>query len=210
MKIDIEVPDGKSGDWEIKTRVVEEPDPLQKARAALRSYGRITPAGTYKVLYRNGEVIMSNTPDEINDFQWFILQAKGDILVNGLGLGVVLKALIDKPEVRTVTVIELSEDVISLVAPTYRDNPKVKIIQGDAFTYQPPKEQKFDAVWHDIWDIISAENIPEMIKLHRKYGKKASYQASWCRPLCEEMYKEQKREEEYYNFLRPSLINPFD
>ena len=52
MKIEVNIPDGKSGEWEIKTRIVEEPDPLTKARAALREYGRIVPAGTYKILYR--------------------------------------------------------------------------------------------------------------------------------------------------------------
>lgn len=208
MKIDINVPDGKSGDWEIKTQIVGEPDPLTKARAALREYGRIVPAGTYKILYRNHNVIMSNTPDEISDFMHFIYRAKGKVLINGLGLGVVVQALIDKPEVQEIIVIEKSEDVIKLVAPTYSSNPKVTIIHADAFEYQPPKGVMYDAVWHDIWDDICADNTEGMSKLHRKYGKKTKYQDSWCRDLCLRMKREAKAEEERWGMFN-KMYDPF-
>lgn len=201
MKIEINVPDGKSGDWEIKTRVVEAPDVLQKARAAIRHYGRIVPAGIYKILYRNGNVIMSNTPDEIRDFSYFIYRAKGRVLINGLGLGVVLKALIDKPEVTHITVIEKSEDVLNLVAPTYKDNPKVDIVYGDAFTFTPPKGIRYDAVWHDIWDEISSDNLKGMAQLHRKYCKTTDFQDSWAKSLCQDMKRKEKAEEKQMNYL---------
>jgi len=210
MNIEINVPDGKSGSWEIKTKIAPEPDPLTKARAIIHGYGRYVPAGTYKVLLRNNTVVMSNTPDEIRDSISFIRAAKGDVLINGLGLGVILKALLDKPEIDSVTVIEKSEDVINLVAPTYQNDKRVTIIHDDAFTYKPEKGKKYNAVWHDIWDDITSDNLPEMIKLHRKYGKIAFYQESWCRHICEKMRKEEKREEQYYNFLHPSLVNIFD
>ena len=47
------------------------------------------------------------------------------------------------------------------------------------------KELFFDAVWHDIWDEISDENLPEMHKLHRKYGQRANWHGSWARAECE-------------------------
>lgn len=195
MKIEVNVPDGVSGNWSVSTFVVPKEDFSQMI--SLMKTGRGVPEGTYKRLMRNGEVIMSNTPDEIRDFMGFYRRATGSILVNGLGLGVTLKALSEKPEVTDITVIENSEDVIKLVAPSYTD-PKITIIHGDAFTWEPPKGKVYDAVWHDIWDNICADNLPEMKKLHKKYGRRSKYQESWCRYQCERQERENKRYMAYW------------
>ena len=187
MSIEIDVPDGKSGDWEVSTFVVKEQEFSQ--RISMMKYNRGVPAGTYKRLTRNGQVIMSNTPDEISDFRCFVRKAEGSILVNGLGLGVLLKALLNKPEVTEVTVIEKSPDVIKLVSETYLKDSRVAIINADAFDYKPPKGKVYNAVWHDIWDNICADNLDEMKKLTRKYGRVANYQESWCRCRCEQQRK---------------------
>lgn len=136
-------------------------------------------------LMRGSTVVMSNTPMEIRTNRTFVRYAKGNVLINGLGLGMVLTAILRKPEVESVTVIEAAAEVIELVAPTFRDDPRVEIVHANAFDYQPPKGMRFDAVWHDIWDFISAENLPEMHRLHRKYGQRTPWQASWCRIECE-------------------------
>lgn len=190
MDIAIDVPDGVSGDWEVNSFEVSMNDNSQFI--SMLKYGRYVPAGTYKRLMRNGHCIMSNTPDEIGDFMKFVRVASGSILVNGLGLGVLLKALLNKSDVTDVTVIEKSEDVIKLVAPTYLKDSRVTIIHADAFEYNPPKGKRYDAVWHDIWDNICTDNLEGMKKLHRKYGRKARFQASWGRGLCE-MYERRDR-----------------
>lgn len=184
MKIDIDVPDGVSGEWRVETFEVKNGE-LSQMLSVIKT-GRGVPGGTYKALKRGETTVMSNTPDEIRDFMSFVHRAKGSVLVNGLGIGVLLKALLNKPEVTDITVIELSEDVIKLVAPTYLMDSRVTIIQGDAFTYKPPVDKKYDAVWHDIWDYICGDNLEEMKKLHRKYGRRTKYQESWCRELCEQ------------------------
>ena len=191
MKIEVNVPDGVSGKWSVSTFTVEKEELSQML--SMMKYGRGVPAGTYKRLMRGGATIMSNTPDEISDFLGFLYKAKGSILINGLGLGVTLKALAEKPEVTDITVIENSEDVIKLVAPYYTD-PKITIIQADAFTWNPPKGKIYDCVWHDIWDNICADNLPEMTKLHRKYARRSKYQESWCKYRC----LRQKRESDRY------------
>lgn len=182
MKIEINVPDGVSGNWSVETFTVQEKE-LSQVISMFKT-GRGVPAGTYKRLMRNGTCIMSNTPDEIRDFMSFVYRSKGSVLINGLGLGVLLKALLNKPEITDVTVIEKSEDVINLVAPTYLTDKRIIVINADAFTYKPPKGKRYNAVWHDIWDYISGDNLPEMAKLHRKYGSKTDYQDSWCREIC--------------------------
>lgn len=183
MNIEIEVPDGIVGDWKVETFEVQDRELSQMI--SMMKTGRGVPAGKYKALKRNGDIIMSNTPDEIRDFWRFVCRAKGSILVNGLGLGVLLKALLNKPEITDVTVIEKSEDVIKLVGETYRKDKRVTIIHADAFDYQPPKGKRYNAVWHDIWDNICSDNLEEIKRLHRKYGRKTDYQESWCRYQCE-------------------------
>ena len=189
--ININVPDGKSGEWEVSSFKVKEREFSQ-----VLSYfktGRSVPGGIYKRLLRNKQVVMSNTPDEIRDFRYFLNQAEGNILINGLGIGVLVKALIQKENVQAITIIENSKDVIRLSGPTYSSNPKVTIIHADCFTWQSPKGKRYNAVWHDIWDTISSDNLEEMKKLHRKYGRKADYQESWCRDICENQRKEEKQ-----------------
>ena len=190
MKIEIDVPDGKSGAWAVGTFTVTKEDAMfENIRAVFssqRGRGRIK-AGDYKKLTRNGEVIMSNTPDECTDFMHFVYIARGSVLVNGLGLGCLLKELLEKPSVTEITVIEKSPDVIALVADTYRKDSRVTIIEADCFTWQPPKGKYYDFVYHDIWDNITSDNLPEMAKLHRKYGKRCYYQESWCKRQCQEV-----------------------
>ena len=186
MKIEINVPDGVSGDWTVKTfEVSEQESKATSLRAAFHGYNEYVPPGVYKKLTCRGEVVMSNTPMEIRTHWEIIHKAKGAVLLNGLGLGVCLKAILEKPGVTSVTVIEKSKDVINLVAGTYANDPRVKIIEADALEYKPAKGQRFDCVWHDIWTYICADNLEEMKKLHRKYGKKCDWQGSWERYRCE-------------------------
>lgn len=187
MKVEVTVPDGKSGDWSVETfEVGGDEMNFFNLRAMLRPGCRTIEEGTYKKLCYKGNIIMSNTPAEIDDHMYFIRHiARGKVLLNGLGLGVALKAILEKPEVESVTVIENSQDVINLVAPSFKDNPKVQIILADAYTWKPPKGVVYDAVWHDIWSNLCESNLEGMHKLHRKYGKKAMWQGSWGRELCE-------------------------
>ena len=66
-------------------------------------------------MYCDGKLIMSNTPAEVNDHYKFIQKAQGKVLIGGLGLGMVLKCLLDKKDVMKVVVVEQSPDVIKLL-----------------------------------------------------------------------------------------------
>ena len=131
---------------------------------------------------------MSDTPDEIKDHLAFIYRAHGICLINGLGLDMAATAALRKPNVAHVYVVEQSADVISLVAPTYKKNysDRLTVLHGDALTDKWPELRgvRFDAVWHDIWDTICGDNLPEMTKLHRRYARRCNWQGSWARALC--------------------------
>lgn len=197
MKVEVNVPDGTCGEWTVDSFEVQEKELSQMI--SMMKYGRGVPAGSYKRLLRGGTCVMSNTPDEIRDFLSFYYQAKGKVLINGLGLGITVQMLLDKPEITEIIVIEKSMDVIKLTGPTYESNDKVTIIHADALEYTPPKGEKYDSVWHDIWDNITSDNLPDMIKLTRKYGRRTKYQESWCRGRCEEQRRQDKNSY-WYNY----------
>lgn len=188
MNIDIQITDGRMNNWSVETfEITESEARLETTRAIFSHSSRPIRAGKYKRLMRGSVVVMSNTPAEISDHRKFILIAKSSkrVLINGLGLGVALSEILKSDAVESVTVIEKAESVIALCGAAYSSDPRVKIIHADAFEWNPPKGARYDAVWHDIWDYICADNLPEMHKLHRKYGHRADWQGSWCRRLCE-------------------------
>ena len=181
----VSVPEGTSGAWRVEQFTVTQQEAKFGAlRAAVAGTGRYVPAGTYTRLIRGSTCVMSDTPDEKRDHYRFVWSAKGHVLINGLGLGMVLGAVLQNPAVTKATVVEISPDVIALVAPSYRD-PRVSIVCGDALTIEIEKGAKFGAVWHDIWDNICADNLEAMKTLHRRYGRRAEWQGSWARHLCE-------------------------
>lgn len=60
-----------------------------------------------------------------------------------------------------------------------RTYPKISIVQADAYSYTPAKGERFDYVWHDIWDDLDPANLPLMAKLKRKYAQRAAEQGAW-------------------------------
>lgn len=192
----VNIPEGQAGQWRIE-RFEIAGNSIQAMRLALS--GRGVQPGTYTRLKRGPVVVMSDTHAERRDHIGFVIKARGNVLINGLGIGMCLAAVLRKIEVSGVTVVEASEDVIALVAPSYTVDPRVQIVHASAFDYEPPKDIRYGAVWHDIWDDISADNLPEMVRLHRKYGRRADWQGSWSRELCERQRDQGKRRTRYWS-----------
>ena len=171
----VELPEMVNGNWRVERFTVDRPD----FHSML--HGRAVPVGeTFTRLKRGGTLVMSDTPAEMRDHYAPVLNAKGACLINGLGIGMVLRAVLKKPEVTSVTVVEISREVLDMVSPHYAD-PRVTFVHADALQYKPPKGVRFQMVWHDIWDDICADNLPQMHALHRKYGRRTDWQGSWGR-----------------------------
>lgn len=182
----VDVPEGESGHWKVTRFTVSEND-IKALYYAL--HGRPVPPGTYTRLIRKGDFdpMMSDTPAEIRDHIFPLINAKhrgGRVLLNGLGLGVVLKGLLSYENVTHIDVVELEPDVIKLVAPSYQD-PRVAIHQANAYDIQWPKSTRWTVVWHDIWPSLCSDNLDGMTKLHRKYGRMCDWQGSWGKYECQ-------------------------
>jgi hypothetical protein len=187
------VPAGKSGDWRVIKRTVSKKEADHDNFMMLLSgaASRQVKPGKYTVLLRGNQVVMSDTPAEVRDHVMAAHKATGHVLINGLGIGLIARACLLKKDVKSVTVIELSPDVIKLTSKHIKD-PRLTIIQADAYTWQPPKEAFYDVVWHDIWDTISPENLKLMGKLHRKYARRCGWQGSWAQDICRIMQRQDR------------------
>lgn len=169
-KVELNLPTGVSGDWELKKfTITPEGEKMHNLGEMINGRNRFIEAGEYYGLYCDGKIIMSNTPAEVNDHYKFIQKAQGKVLIGGLGLGMVLKCLLDKNDVTKVVVVEQSPDVIKLVASSYTNDPRVEIVNESIFEYKP--NEKFDCAWFDIWDDISGEEYPEMKKVASSFRK---------------------------------------
>lgn len=186
---------GKRGKWVIDTFTLTAAD---VRRDNLRNYFSkeaelMCKPGTYTRLLDMkaiDKVVMSNTPMEVRTNRDFIRAATGRVLISGLGLGMALKAVLDKPEVEFVKVIEIDEDLIQLVGPGFKkeiDEGRLVIVNADAFAYKPELGEKYDVAWHDIWSTIDDGNLVEMGRLKRKWAKRIPLQLCWAQKLCQRM-----------------------
>jgi len=187
----------KSGDWILeKFTIDEEASKGTKINAMTNMLGRgYVPPGEYTRLKNvssadpfNDGIWMSDTPDECRVHIGFLAEAKGRVLIGGLGIGLAIKPLIENPDVEHITVLEIDPHVINLVAGHYecRYGPqKLEIIKADVFKWKPDS-QMFDSCWMDIWYDICADNLQEMARLRRRYKK-------WCRKIDFWCYIEMRR-----------------
>lgn len=131
--------------------------------------GRGVPPGDYTRLRIAGaSAWMTDTPAEYADAEPFIYRACGSVLISGLGLGMVTKAVLAKPDVEYLTVLENHPGVITLVAPAYQD-PRLRIIETDCRTWK--SDRRYDWAWHDIWGDVSSDDLPEMASVCRHYAR---------------------------------------
>lgn len=134
--------------------------------------------GTYARLHINGELMMSDTRMERITNTPFLQNAKGRVFIAGLGLGLIIKNIIEKEEVEEVVVVEKYQDVIDLVMP-YILHPKLRVICGDVFDKVLEKTDKYDTIYFDIWADISTDNLVEIKKLHSMYRINKRSTQSW-------------------------------
>ncbi len=128
------------------------------------------PGETYAQLFVGGQLMMSDTPMERESNQEILEKAHGHVLIGGLGLGMVLLALQEKPEVERITIVETNPDVLKLICDQltgYFSN-KVQVVQDDAFTFSG-YGWKFNTIYMDIWPDYGEHLKSQMNVLREKY-----------------------------------------
>ena len=154
----------KLGAWELKY----EKYPPYRAVVCddmqfFSDYREIAPLGFFDeefeflAVLEGGNEWMTLTPVDVDTCDEAIDKARGRVVTFGLGLGYYAYMVQRKPEVESITVVELSADVIRVfkenILPFFEHPEKVKIVNADAFEYAEqimPKEH-FDLAFVDTW-----------------------------------------------------------
>ena len=190
-------PNKKFGDWCIEEFTVNESE-AEMFNLRMRFQGKANQcirAGQYLRLQQlsTGFVVMSNTPMECDTNQIAYEFARGSVLVAGLGMGMILEAMLSKPEVTHIRIIEIDSDIIEYVGGFFKDDPRVEIIHDDILNYFPTENEFYNYVWIDIWDDIDIGNEPQITELNERFKDHCHEMNLWSMELIgcdpEEYYK---------------------
>lgn len=189
------IPEGRVRGAVIEHRVITEDDSrLSLVRAVVTGRrDEYTSPGTICVLTVDNVLMMSDSDMERRSNTPFIRAARGDVLIGGLGMGMVVSALMRKPGVRSITVIERSRAVFKLIVPALNaalptgpplgTAPRLIVSIGDVFTWSPARlrsirtkgapapARTFDTIYMDIWPHRCPDNLLEMEVLHARYRR---------------------------------------
>lgn len=116
------------------------PNPQWKPFFAKSTIGSI-----YEVMVSNkdGQLVMSNTEVEIESNSKILKEAKGDVLVVGLGLNVINDSLAELKAVKSVTTLEIDQILVEKFPAKHR------VVVGDARKKVDEFVGKFDVVYFD-------------------------------------------------------------
>ena len=154
----------KDGDWEFRL----ETYPAYRGMIAGDmimddGFKELPPLGFFDVdfsfpaVLEGGNEWMTLTPVDLDTSDYAIERAHGDVVTFGLGLGYYAYMVSEKPEVRSITVVEKSDDVIRLfkkhILPQFPNRDKVKIVSADAFEYAEEvcPSMGYDVAFVDTW-----------------------------------------------------------
>ena len=104
---------------------------------------------TESVMEQEGQRWRSTHPIEVFGQKFAAERAHGDILISGLGIGLVLHELRTNKEVKSVTCVESERDLIDLLSHHF---PEVVFVNEDPKKYMEKSqgEKKFDFVYIDL------------------------------------------------------------
>lgn len=164
--------------------IIDDPDRELKDYMKLRALDEDLPV---YILYQDKKEWMMNVPSESITNDPYALKAHGKVLTFGLGIGYFVYMAMLNPNVKEITVIEKSKDVIELFKQVEKEFPKDKelnIIQGNAFDYFNEKYLKnFDYTYVDIWQ-SSKDGRKIITKLLENYLPKYDTCDFWIEDSC--------------------------
>lgn len=180
------------GPWSLRKKTISESEAAwTRIRAIQDGRGALKAGSVVWELKRGGVLWMSDTPDEKRDHHEAIYRAApgARCRVHGLGLGMVAVAMARRGAL--VDVVEIDAELAAEIREQMRANlpgavsRRITVIEGDAFEIKGPVGLRYDVVWHDIWTSLCSDNLEEMKRLHRSWGRRTVWQGSWGRAYLE-------------------------
>jgi hypothetical protein len=149
-------------------------------------------------LFKKGEIVMCSTEMELLTNKPFIDNVIGDVLIVGLGLGMVVFPLLNEDSITSITIIEKELDLINFVGFKISEmdtNNKVTILMGDAYNHYErlAPNKKYDTIFLDFWNQIDMSNVDEVTSMKQYYSpflkNETSKIISWCEDIKELLIK---------------------
>lgn len=139
--------------------------------------GRRLPVTTLKI---DGRTWMIDDPPHWWSIRETARRLRGRVLIGGLGLGLILWAAAENPEVERAVVIERDADVIALMLPNLPKRPAIEIVEDDFAGYLD-RAGRFDSAFVDLWvtygheegrRLFAEEVLPLALRVFEKTGAK--------------------------------------
>jgi hypothetical protein len=125
-----------------------------------------------------GDVVMEDTPREIRKHLPILMNAFGNVLISGLGLGCVVRGLLTRPEVKRIDIVEIDDAVISMVWPEFAVDHRCNLFYEDAEKITIAKRAHWDFAWHDVWHEYDALATIHM-RLLQRFDPYVDRQGAW-------------------------------
>ncbi len=111
----------------------------------------------FPALYKKNIPWVSVCPSEVFSMAPDIPEAKGKVLVLGLGLGYYPYRICENDEVESITIVEKSPEVIRLfreeILPHFSNKKPIRVVTEDAFSFlERVRPGDFDFCYADIWE----------------------------------------------------------
>ena len=159
----IKIPTDVRGKWSLKEEFLAPYEPFVCRDFLVLPDGRMLPQIAFftekypfPAVLENGREWMTLQPNEMVTTWPAIKEAKGRVLTFGMGLGYFTYHAAEKPEVESVTVVDISEDVLELfrthILPQFPHKEKIRLVKKDAYAFaEEDMAGNFDFVFADIW-----------------------------------------------------------
>lgn len=112
-------------------------------------YYRVTQPIHITVLKIKGQCWMTDEPINWIGMQKLAEHSRGRVLCGGLGLGMIVHALVKNPNVTEIKVAEINKDVKELISPLLPKDQRIKVQNCDV--YKVPNPEKYDTIILDLW-----------------------------------------------------------
>lgn len=136
------------------------------------------------LLLEGDDIWMSDSPLEQDSLCNVVKAAWGDVLIGGLGIGLLPTLIAHKPEVNSITVVEIRAEVRRLVWHLVA-TPNMRIVFGDFIEYVQQTDRRYDVVYFDLWKDLFApvEKSDAILAASRRCLKDGGVVIYWLQEL---------------------------
>jgi hypothetical protein len=130
----------------------------------------------FPVLRDSNDVVMSLTPMEVMSQRAGLRKARGNVIMGGLGLGWLALRVLERKQVKHLTVVDNDREVIRVFGEPLKKKfgDKLLLLHGDFYETALDDSAKYDTVLADIWNEYGEASYNRRFK-----EVKAKYERVW-------------------------------